>query len=129
MLTGIIRSEDRDAITLATANETLTDPPALEVEDRKPSEQSMMPEGLWAHALDDHETRSLVAYLAGAGPGADAGHARDHQGPLRRPGPWPAGRGTPGSGRSNGGEIVGKTAGPRPATSSSAPTWPWATSA
>ena len=61
-MTGIIRSEDKDAITLVTANETLTIP-RPEVEERKPSEQSMMPEGLWA-TLTDHETRSLVAYLA-----------------------------------------------------------------
>jgi putative heme-binding domain-containing protein len=63
VLTGIIRSEDQDAITLVTANETLT-LPKPEVEDRKPSETSMMPEGLWA-SLNDHEIRSLVAYLAG----------------------------------------------------------------
>ncbi len=62
VLTGIIRSEDKDAITLVTANETLTIPKP-EVEERKPSEQSMMPEGLWA-PLSDHEIRSLVAYLA-----------------------------------------------------------------
>ena len=62
VLTGIVRSEDQDAITLVTANETLTIP-RPEVEDRKPSEQSMMPEGLLA-TLSDHETRSLVAYLA-----------------------------------------------------------------
>jgi len=62
VLTGIIRGEDKDAITLVTANETLTIPKP-EVEDRKPSEQSMMPEGLWA-TLNDHEIRSLVAYLA-----------------------------------------------------------------
>ncbi len=62
VLTGIIRSEDKDAITLVTANESLTIPKP-EVEDRKPSETSMMPEGLWA-TLNDHEIRSLVAYLA-----------------------------------------------------------------
>ena len=62
VLTGIIRSEDKDAITLVTANETLTIP-RPEVEDRKPSESSMMPEGLLA-TLSDHEVRSLVAYLA-----------------------------------------------------------------
>jgi putative membrane-bound dehydrogenase-like protein len=62
VLTGIIRSEDKDAITLVTANETLTIPKP-EVEDRKPSESSMMPEGLLA-TLSDHEVRSLVAYLA-----------------------------------------------------------------
>ena len=62
VLTGIIRSEDKDAITLVTANETLT-VPKPEVEASRPSETSMMPEGLWA-PLSDHETRSLVAYLA-----------------------------------------------------------------
>ena len=62
VLTGIIRSEDQDAITLVTANETLV-VPRPEVEDRKPSELSMMPEGLWA-TLSDHEVRSMVAYLA-----------------------------------------------------------------
>jgi putative membrane-bound dehydrogenase-like protein len=62
VLTGIIRSEDKDAITLVTANETLT-VPKPEVEARKPSEASMMPEALWA-PLTDHEVRSLVAYLA-----------------------------------------------------------------
>ncbi len=56
VLTGIIRSEDKDAITLVTANETLTIPKP-EVEDRKPSESSMMPDGLWA-TLSDHEIRS-----------------------------------------------------------------------
>ena len=65
VLTGIIRSEDKDAITLVTANETLT-LPKPEVEDRKPSETSMMPDGLWT-PLSDHEVRSLVAYLASPG--------------------------------------------------------------
>lgn len=62
VLTGIIRSEDQDAITLVTANESLTVPKA-EVEERRPSDASMMPEGLWT-PLSDHEVRSLVAYLA-----------------------------------------------------------------
>ena len=63
VLTGIIRAEDRDAITLATANETLT-LPKTQVEDRRLSDLSMMPEGLWDN-LADHEVRSLIAYLAG----------------------------------------------------------------
>ncbi len=62
VLTGIVRSEDKDAITLVTANETLTIPVA-EVEARRPSEASMMPEDL-LKPLSDHETRSLIAYLA-----------------------------------------------------------------
>jgi len=61
-LTGIIRAEDKDAITLVTANETLVLPKS-EVEARKPSDQSMMPEGIW-QPLAEHEIRSLVAYLA-----------------------------------------------------------------
>jgi putative membrane-bound dehydrogenase-like protein len=61
-LTGLIRGEDKDAITLVTANETLTIPKA-EVEARRPSEASMMPEDL-LKPLSDHETRSLIAYLA-----------------------------------------------------------------
>ena len=34
--------------------------------DSRPSEQSMMPEDLWT-PLDEHEVRSLVAYLASPG--------------------------------------------------------------
>ena len=63
VLTGIIRAEDKDAITLATANETLTIPKD-QVAERRLSESSMMPEGLW-DTLADHEVRSLISYLAG----------------------------------------------------------------
>jgi hypothetical protein len=45
-----------------TANET-TVLPKTEIEERRASEQSMMPDDLWK-ALSDHEIRSLVAYLA-----------------------------------------------------------------
>ena len=62
ILTGLVRGEDKDAITLVTANETLTIPKG-EIEARKPSDQSMMPEDL-LKPLSDHEIRSLVAYLA-----------------------------------------------------------------
>ena len=62
VLTGIIRSEDKDAVTLLTANETLTVPKG-EIEERKPSDKSMMPDDLWS-PLSDHEIRSLLAYLA-----------------------------------------------------------------
>ncbi len=62
VLTGIIRSEDKDTITLMTANETITLPKS-EVEERKASEQSMMPEDLWK-ALSEHDIRSLISYLA-----------------------------------------------------------------
>jgi hypothetical protein len=45
-----------------TTNETLTLPKA-EIAERRQSEQSMMPEDLWA-PLSEHEIRSLVKYLA-----------------------------------------------------------------
>ncbi len=62
VLTGIIRAEDKDTITLVTANEILTLPKS-EVAERKASEQSMMPDDLWK-PLSEHEIRSLVSYLA-----------------------------------------------------------------
>jgi putative heme-binding domain-containing protein len=62
VLTGIIRADDKDTITLMTANETITLPKS-EVEARKASEQSMMPEDLWK-GLSEQEIRALVAYLA-----------------------------------------------------------------
>jgi putative heme-binding domain-containing protein len=62
VLTGVIRTEDKDTITLLTANETIT-LPKTEIEERRASEQSMMPDDLWK-GLSDHEIRSLVSYLA-----------------------------------------------------------------
>ena len=62
VLTGIIRAEDKDSITLVTANETIT-LPKNEIEARRTSEQSMMPEDLWK-PLSQFEIRSLVSYLA-----------------------------------------------------------------
>jgi putative membrane-bound dehydrogenase-like protein len=62
VLTGIIRAEDKDAVTLVTANETVILPKG-EIADRRASEQSMMPDDLWKN-LSQHEIRSLVAYLA-----------------------------------------------------------------
>jgi putative heme-binding domain-containing protein len=62
VLTGIIRAEDNDAVTLVTANETVILPKG-EIAERRASEQSMMPDDLWK-PLSQHEIRSLVAYLA-----------------------------------------------------------------
>jgi putative heme-binding domain-containing protein len=62
VLTGIIRAEDKDKITLVTANETITLPKS-EIEEQRSSEQSMMAEDLWK-PLSEHEIRSLVSYLA-----------------------------------------------------------------
>ncbi len=64
-LTGIVRSEDENAITLRTANETLV-VPKPDVDERKLTEQSLMPEDQWSN-LSDFEIRSLVAYLAAPG--------------------------------------------------------------
>ena len=62
ILTGIVTEETPDAMTLATANETIT-VPAAEVEDRRVSDSSMMPDDLIAN-LSEAEVRSLIAYLA-----------------------------------------------------------------
>jgi putative membrane-bound dehydrogenase-like protein len=62
VITGIIRGDDKDTVTLVTANETVV-LPKTDIEVRRASEQSMMPDDLWK-ALSDHEIRSLVAYLA-----------------------------------------------------------------
>ncbi|WP_165249993.1 PVC-type heme-binding CxxCH protein [Paludisphaera soli] len=62
VLTGLIKSEDKDSLTLQTANELLV-VPIGDVEERRPSELSMMPDDLWT-PLSDFEVRSLAAYLA-----------------------------------------------------------------
>ena len=62
VLTGIIKAEDKDTITLVTANETVT-LPKNDVAERRQSELSMMPEDLWT-PLSEQEIRSLVSYLA-----------------------------------------------------------------
>jgi len=62
VLTGIVRGEDNDAVTLVTANETIVVPKG-EIDERLLSPKSMMPDDLWK-PLSDHEVRSLVAYLA-----------------------------------------------------------------
>ncbi len=65
VLTGLLKAEDKDSITLVTANETLTIPRA-DVEADRPSDKSMMPDDLWA-PLSTYEIRSLIAYLASPG--------------------------------------------------------------
>jgi putative heme-binding domain-containing protein len=61
-LTGIIRGEDKDSVTLVTATDTVVVPKG-EIEERTLSPKSMMPDDLW-QPLTDHEIRSLVLYLA-----------------------------------------------------------------
>ena len=65
ILTGIIKGEDENAITLATANETVVIP-VDEIDERKVSEQSMMPDDL-LKPLTEREVRALVAYVSSSG--------------------------------------------------------------
>jgi putative heme-binding domain-containing protein len=108
VLTGLVRGEDKDAVTLQTANEVVVIPRG-EIAERKPSEQSMMPEDLWT-PLGEHEVRSLVAYLAApaqvpllATPENVSGffNGRDLTGWVGDPTVWSV----------ENGEVVGKTAG------------------
>jgi putative heme-binding domain-containing protein len=61
VLTGIIKQEDPNTITLATENDTIIIPTG-DVDARKKSEISMMPEGLLQN-LPFGEARDLIAYL------------------------------------------------------------------
>lgn len=65
VLTGIVKQETNDALTVATANEVVI-VPRSEIEEIVLSETSMMPDNLWQQ-LNRHEVRSLTAYLASAG--------------------------------------------------------------
>lgn len=62
VVTGIISSQDKNSLSLLTNNETLVLPRA-EIVATKVSDKSMMPDDL-LKALDAHQVRSLVAYLA-----------------------------------------------------------------
>jgi putative heme-binding domain-containing protein len=61
VVTGLLRAEDNNAITLQTENDTLIIPKA-EIDARKLSEISMMPEGLLSNMTKD-DARHLLAYL------------------------------------------------------------------
>ncbi|RCS54135.1 DUF1080 domain-containing protein [Bremerella cremea] len=63
VLTGIVRSEDEKTITLETAEEKLV-LPKDEIEDRKLSDKSMMPDDQ-LRPFSEHDIRSLIAYLQG----------------------------------------------------------------
>lgn len=62
IVTGIIKKQDKNAVTVATANETVIIPRA-EIDEMSLSEKSMMPDNLWKQ-LNPLEVRALVAYLA-----------------------------------------------------------------
>ncbi|MGC1275331.1 MAG: PVC-type heme-binding CxxCH protein [Planctomycetaceae bacterium] len=65
VLTGIVKQQTDDALTVVTANETVI-VPRNEIEETQTSETSMMPDNIW-QTLDNHQVRSLVAYLAANG--------------------------------------------------------------
>ncbi|RLS48693.1 MAG: DUF1080 domain-containing protein [Planctomycetota bacterium] len=60
-LTGMIRDENPNTLTVVGANETLTLAKA-DIEDRKASDLSMMPDNLVAN-LDNRQLRDLLGYL------------------------------------------------------------------
>jgi putative membrane-bound dehydrogenase-like protein len=108
ILTGIVREENQDSLTLVTANETLTLPKG-EIDARELSPKSMMPDDQWK-PFSEHEVRSLVAYLASPSQTSLLGTAdnlasffngRDLTGWQGDPKLWSVEQG----------EIVGKTAG------------------
>jgi putative heme-binding domain-containing protein len=61
VITGIVKSQDQNAVTIATANETLV-LPRKDIAEIIQSELSMMPEGL-LDTLTDQEVRDLIYYL------------------------------------------------------------------
>ncbi len=61
VVTGIVRSETENAVTVQTA-EAIVVVPKDEIERRMVSEQSMMPDDQLSQ-FSDHEKRSLIAYL------------------------------------------------------------------
>ena len=63
-LTGLVKEEDKTTLALQTQNEVIRVAKA-DIDERKKSPTSMMPEGLLA-PLSDAEVRDLIAYLAGA---------------------------------------------------------------
>jgi putative membrane-bound dehydrogenase-like protein len=65
VITGIIKDETGNIYTVQTANEVVTFPKD-DVEQRKDSDQSMMPDDQLKN-FTDVEIRNLVAYLQGAG--------------------------------------------------------------
>ena len=65
VVAGIVKAETDKVLTLQTQNEVVRLPKS-DVEERRLSSLSMMPEGLLTQ-LKDAEVRDLLAYLAGPG--------------------------------------------------------------
>jgi putative membrane-bound dehydrogenase-like protein len=64
-ITGIIKDQNENAVTLQTATEIVV-VPRKEIDGMRQSKQSMMPNDL-LKPFSEHEVRSLVAYLSGRG--------------------------------------------------------------
>jgi putative heme-binding domain-containing protein len=64
VVTGLIRAEDDRALTLQTA-ENLVVIPKSEIEERRVSPQSMMPDDQLKQ-FSEHELRSLITYVSGS---------------------------------------------------------------
>ena len=61
LITGVVKSQDNNALTVATANDTLV-LPRKDIASVTQGELSMMPEGL-LDTLQDQEVRDLIYYL------------------------------------------------------------------
>lgn len=61
VITGIVKTQDDNSVTMITANETVTIP-RKEIQSLKQNDLSMMPEGL-LDALSEQEVRDLIYYL------------------------------------------------------------------
>ncbi|MBX3413080.1 MAG: DUF1080 domain-containing protein [Pirellulales bacterium] len=62
VVTGIVKQENDQAVTVVTANETIVIPQG-EIDQRELSAQSMMPDDIFK-PLSDDDIRALIAYLA-----------------------------------------------------------------
>ena len=71
MVNGIVKEENDKVVTVQTQNDVVRLNKS-DIDSRKQSMQSMMPDGQLT-MMSDAEVRDLIAYLAGAGPGAAAG--------------------------------------------------------
>jgi putative membrane-bound dehydrogenase-like protein len=63
VITGIVKDQSPNAVTLQTANDVVV-VPRKEIDETRQSPQSMMPNDLLT-PLSEHEVRSLIAYLSG----------------------------------------------------------------
>lgn len=63
VVTGLVKRETPDAVFVRTVNEEIVIP-VDDIDDRKPTRLSIMPDGLF-DTLKDQEIRDLIGYLAG----------------------------------------------------------------